>query len=201
VADLTTTSFAILSLLAVRAWTTYELAQQMDRSVGGMWPRAQSVVYDEPKRLVRLGLARAKKEYTGKRASTVYSITPKGRRALAAWLETPGGKPSFEYEALLKLAFADHGSLDALRTNLAAVRDHARDEAADCAARGREYEETGGPYPERLPVISLAYRYFYEQAQALLRWAEWAESATRDWTGVTPETGADLAPDAFTPRS
>jgi hypothetical protein len=88
-------------------------------------------------------LARAKKEYTGRRPSTVYTITPKGR----------------------------------------------------------EYEMTGGPFPERLPVISLAYRYFYEQAQALQRWAEWAESATRSWTGVTPETGADLAPDAFTPDS
>jgi hypothetical protein len=146
-------------------------------------------------------LARAKKEYTGRRPSTVYTITPKGRRALAAWLESPGGGPSVEYEALLKLAFADHGSLDATRANLAAVREHARAEAAECDARGREYEMTGGPFPERLPVISLAYRYFYEQAQALQRWAEWAESATRSWTGVTPETGADLAPDAFTPDS
>ena len=55
--ELTTTSFAILSLLAVRSWTTYELAQQMDRSVGSMWPRAASVVYEEPKRLVKRGLA------------------------------------------------------------------------------------------------------------------------------------------------
>ena len=44
----TTTSHAILCLLAVRDWTAYELAQQMDRSVGNMWPRAASVVYEHP---------------------------------------------------------------------------------------------------------------------------------------------------------
>ena len=71
----------------MRPWTTYELAQQMDRSVGRMWSSATSVVYEEPKRLVRDGFARDEQAFTGKRASTVYSITSKGRRALAAWLQ------------------------------------------------------------------------------------------------------------------
>ena len=78
----TTTSYAMLYLYAVRSWTAYELAQQMDRSVGNMWPRAASVVYEEPKRLVALGYARAKATSAGKRPSTTYGITAKGRRAL-----------------------------------------------------------------------------------------------------------------------
>src|ERR671938_339368 len=49
---LTTTSYAILGLLAIQPWSTYELAQQMDRSLGRMWPRAQSKIYEEPKKLV-----------------------------------------------------------------------------------------------------------------------------------------------------
>jgi len=198
-AEPTTTSFAILSLLAVRSWTTYELAQQMERSVGDMWPRAASVVYEEPKRLVRLGLATATKEHTGRRTSTIYSITREGRRALARWLAEPGGEPHVEFEALLKVAFIDHGSLEGLRSNLAAIRAHAEREQVYGEGRGREYAETGGPHPERLPVIALAFRYFYEQTQALLRWVEWAEAATGDWTGVTPETGARVPDDAFTP--
>ena len=53
---LTTTSYAILGLLAIKPWSTYELAQQMDRSLGRIWPRAQSKLYEEPKKLVARGL-------------------------------------------------------------------------------------------------------------------------------------------------
>lgn len=198
--DLTTTSFAILSLLAVRPWTTYELAQQMDRSVGNMWPRASSVVYEEPKRLVERGLAESQRVYTGKRASTVYSITDEGREALARWLDIPGGPPTLEYEALLKVAFVDHGSLEALRANLAAIRAQVEAEVAIGVERMQEYAESGGPYPDRLPVIALAARFFTERAAAMQRWIDWAEEVTAGWEGVTPATGATVPEDAFSIR-
>jgi DNA-binding PadR family transcriptional regulator len=163
-----------------------------------MWPRAASVVYEEPKRLVRRGLAESTKLYTGRRASTVYSITDAGRAALAEWLAVPGGEPALAFEALLKVAFADHGSLDALRTNLAAIREYAERDLTASVQRMNEYAQTGGPFPERLPVIALAARFFIEQGLAIRRWLEWAEAATRDWTGVTADTGAQVPPDAFT---
>lgn len=197
--ELTTTSFAILSLLAVRSWTTYELAQQMERSVGAMWPRAASVVYQEPKRLVQRGLATAETQYTGRRASTVYSITAEGRSALASWLADPGDPPSVEHEALLKVAFADHGSIDGLRANLAAIREQAEADLAYSKRRMREYAETGGPYPHRLPVIALATRYFVERDRALVDWARWAEGAVSQWTGVTADDGASVPSDVFAP--
>ena len=73
--DLTTTSYAVLGLLALRPWTTYELAQQMDRALGQFWPPARSKLYEEPKKLVTHGLAIATRESTGRRPRTVYSIT------------------------------------------------------------------------------------------------------------------------------
>ena len=100
---LSTTSYAILGLLAVRPWSTYELAQQMDRSLGRIWPRAQSKLYEEPKKLVALGLARAAADRVGQRARTVYRITPKGRRTLSAWLAEPGSGPVLECEQLLQI--------------------------------------------------------------------------------------------------
>ncbi|WP_064441939.1 PadR family transcriptional regulator [Hoyosella altamirensis] len=191
----TTTSFAILCLLAVKDWTTYELAQQMDRSIGGMWPRAASVVYEEPKRLVRLGLAQSSRRKTGRRASTVYSITDTGRAALAEWLAEPGAAPTLAYEALLKVAFADHGSIEGLRRNLKAIRDHAEADLEEARSRVREYAESGGPFPDRLPVIALAARFFVEQAEAQRRWIDWLEQVTSDWEGVTPDTGATTPQD------
>ena len=82
--ELTTTSYALLGLLALKPWTTYELAQQMDRSLRNFWPRAQSKLYEEPKNLVEHGLAASEKQQVGRRPRTVYSITPGGRDALRA---------------------------------------------------------------------------------------------------------------------
>src|SRR5688572_23580768 len=88
--SMTTTSYAILGLLAVKPWTTHELVQQVDRSLRRVWPRAQSKLYEEPKKLVAHGLARATDDSVGRRRRTRYTITAKGRRALAAWLRRPG---------------------------------------------------------------------------------------------------------------
>ena len=52
---MSTTSYAILGLLAVKPWTTHELVQQVDRSLRRFWPRAQSKLYEEPKKLVDHG--------------------------------------------------------------------------------------------------------------------------------------------------
>src|SRR5947209_15703946 len=66
-ADLTSTSYALLGLLAIKPWTTYELAKQMDRTLSRFWPRARSKLYEEPKKLVAHGLARATEDVVGKR--------------------------------------------------------------------------------------------------------------------------------------
>ena len=79
--SLTSTSYAVLGLLSIRPWSSYELTQQMDRSLGRVWPRAVSKLYEEPKKLVTHGLARSSTERNGRRTRTVYAITPEGRRA------------------------------------------------------------------------------------------------------------------------
>ena len=59
-AKLTTTSYAVLGLLSIKTWSSYELTQQMDRSLGRIWPRAVSKLYEEPKKLVARGPARGR---------------------------------------------------------------------------------------------------------------------------------------------
>src|SRR5262245_27477774 len=107
--SLTTTSHALLGLLNVKTWTTYELAKQVQRSLGWFWPRAERKLYDEPKRLVAAGLATASEEHTGNRPRTVYAITDDGRKALRAWLDEAPAPPALEFEALVKVFFADGG--------------------------------------------------------------------------------------------
>src|SRR5687767_1624209 len=120
--SITTTSYAILGLLSVQPFTTYELAQQMDRALGSFWPRARSKIYEEPKKLVALGLARASAETVGQRPRTVYSITARGRRALEARVTEPGGAPSLEFEQLVQVFFAEIGSKANLLATLEAAR-------------------------------------------------------------------------------
>jgi DNA-binding PadR family transcriptional regulator len=186
--SLTTTSCAILALLAVQDWSSYELAQQMGRSVDWFWPRAESVVYEEPKRLVRLGLAKAKTQYTGRRKRTVYSITPAGRRAVKRWLDAPGDGPQLRFEKILQVAFADLGTKDQLVRTLGSINSDAHALATEVRSRIDEYGETGGPFPERLHVISLVARFLSDYATMVRKWSSWALEAVDDWDDTMGET-------------
>lgn len=179
--SLTTTSYAILGLLAVKPWTTYELAQQMRRAVGQFWPRAESKLYEEPKKLVAHGLARAAKEATGKRPRTVYSITAKGRRALAGWLAQPGAGPSLEFEGLVKLFYAEHGTKQDMLATLGRVRAWSDDRHRDSADIARAYLDGGGPFPERLPWLVLCGQFLEEFDIMVERWTEWAARVVESW--------------------
>ncbi len=195
--ELTTTSYALLSLLAVQPFTTYELAQQMERSLADFWPRAPSVLYREAKNLTAHGLAETERIHTGRRAGTRYTITPEGRTALRRWLDEPGAGPQLHFEALVQVAFADHGHMDQLRRTLRAIHDHADAERDRTQARGTEYLETGGPFPDRLPVIALVAKLVIEHAALVARWARWAEDLVDTWPGLTTEEGAAPPADAF----
>lgn len=186
----TTTSYALLGLLTVKEWTTYELAQQMEKNIGTYWPRAQSKLYEEPKKLVALGFARARKEKIGARPRTVYSITPKGRRAFRSWLQEPGSPPQLEFEALIKVFFADQGTKEDLMGTLDAVRswvEMRRRLGAEIAA----YLVSGqAEFPHRLHIIALTSRFQLEFTQAVERWAEWASHEVERWKSIDDPTVA-----------
>src|SRR5215210_8690995 len=95
---LTTTSYAVRCVLALRPHSTYHLTRQMRLSLHFLWPRAESNVYAEPGRLVAAGLAEAREEWNGRRRRTVYSITQAGRRALGAWIARPSARQRYESE-------------------------------------------------------------------------------------------------------
>src|SRR2546427_11121379 len=86
---LTTTSYAVLSVLALREHSTYDLTRQMRISLHYLWPRAESNVYAEPKRLVAAGLAEAREEWNGGRRGPTYSLPEEGRAAPAKRVAPP----------------------------------------------------------------------------------------------------------------
>ncbi|MCA1845007.1 MAG: PadR family transcriptional regulator, partial [Actinobacteria bacterium] len=188
---LTTTSYAILGLLAIRPWSAYALSQQMRRNVGDFWPRAERGIYDEPKNLVAHGYATSADEEQGRRSRTVYAITPAGRRALRAWLAESSAPPQFESEALLRIAFAEHGHRRAALDTLASLRADAEERRRSITDVARSYVEGAGPYPERIHTISLVTRFFADYYDLLETWATWAAAEIESWEHISHPPSPD----------
>ena len=180
---LTTTSFAVLAVLSLRDHSTYDLIRQMRLSMHYMWPRAESNVYAEPRRLVEAGLATAREEWNGQRRRTVYSITEAGRAALAEWIASPSARPRYESEALVKVMFAENGSREALLTSIRAIAADATDAVAHFRDIADRYAAGDGEYPRRFGLSGLALRLLAEQHATTLRWATWAEQVVAGWEG------------------
>ena len=185
---LTTTSYGVLSILALRDHSTYDLTRQMRMSLHYMWPRAESNVYAEPKRLVAEGLAGSREEWTGSRRRTIYSITDAGRAELADWLASPSSRQRYESEALLKVLFAENGTKDDLLETIRSIREDALAVVDHFLQFADVYEAGDGEYPDRFDLSALAARLLTEQQVATVRWATWAEEVVSGWDSPS---GAD----------
>jgi PadR family transcriptional regulator AphA len=178
---LTTTSYAVLAVLALREHSTYDLTKQMRLSMHYLWPRAESNVYAEPKRLVAAGLAVSREEWTGGRRRTLYSITDAGRSALRDWLASPSSRPRYESEAVLKILFGENGSITEMLASIRALREDATAGIAHWRRIADAYEAGEGDYPHRFALSALVARLLGEQQAATARWAAWAEEVVSQW--------------------
>jgi DNA-binding PadR family transcriptional regulator len=179
-----------LGLLAIRPWASYELTKQIRRSLHHIWPRAESKVYAEVKRLVDAGLATAEVQHTGKRTRTVYTITPDGQRALSHWLGSDSAPSRFESEILVKVFFGNLGTKEELFTHLRAFADEATAAQQFWKVPADEYVHGTHPFPERVHINALLFRWLWEQAETNRRWAEWAIFQVETWPdAATPADG------------
>ena len=185
---LTTTSYAILGLLAIQPWSTYELAQLMKRSMHFFWPRAESNLYAEPKRLVEAGLATAEVTWNGDRKRTVYSITSEGSDTLRHWLSDEPAPQRLESEPALRLLYGNLGSRADLQAVIARVAADAEELVALFRELAEEITRGDARVPQRMHVNALVMTLFVDQARAASRWAEWAAREVEGWTDTaTPD--------------
>lgn len=178
---LTTTTYGVLGLLAVRPHSTYELAKAMDRSVGRVWPRAQSKLFEEPKKLLEHGYATAREETVGRRPKTVYTITRSGRRALSAWLAEPGDGPALDFEGLVKLIFAEYGTRDDALATISRARQWAVEMNAGSIEGGEKFIEGDGRYAERRATTLLLGAFLTDFYALVAEWADWATDEVASW--------------------
>ena len=174
----------------------------MTRALGLFWPRAESNLYAEPKKLVRLGLASASPEAVGRRPRTVYSITDEGRRALEAWAAEPPDEPTgpvLEFEPLVRVFFAEHGSKASLVAAIEGVRTWAGEMINQGVHIPRQYLQGQGPFPERLPWLILCGTFLTDYLLAVARWADWAAGVVAEWPDDGVNGGVDGGVEGATP--
>src|SRR5215204_2698933 len=184
---LTTTSYAVLAQLAVRSWSTYELAQQRVRYFRYVWPRAESAIYREVKRLAAMGLLAAKREYVGKRPRTLYSITDAGRQVLREWLDTPVSPFAMDFEAMIRLFIAPLGTKEQLVATLQQVRDDAQAMLAFGGAVKQEFLDGRAVLQDQVYIRALAVDFFVSLLTTVDGWAERTLSEIQGWKDLSPD--------------
>jgi len=193
---LTTTSYAVLAQLALRPWSTYELARQRVRYFRYVWPRAESAIYREVKRLAAKGLAMAKREYVGKRPRTVYSITEAGRETLREWLGTPVSPFAMDFEAMIRLFIAPLGTKEQIVATLEQVRSDAQDMLHFGGAVRQEFLEGRAALQDQVYIRALAVDFFVSLLHTVDGWAERTLAEIEGWEDLSPngknERGLDL---------
>ena len=98
------TSYVVLGLIDVFGPSSpYDLKGRIEMTVENFWPVPHTTFYVEPDRLAEAGLLSVEQEQHGRRKK-VYSITPAGKEALAAWVAEPtAAPPQLRDELVLKV--------------------------------------------------------------------------------------------------
>jgi PadR family transcriptional regulator AphA len=178
---MTPTSYAVLGFLAMRPWSTYELATNMRRNFHFFFRRAESGLYEEPKRLVSAGYATAKKDRVGDRGRTVYTITSAGRRVLRDWLATTCAPVALDAEVLVRVFFAGNGRPEALADAIANAREVADDVQRIGRVVAREFLEGTAPHQSQPHLNAMVFDFLWTWADQLRTWADRWEGEARRW--------------------
>ena len=146
--SLTPTSYIVLGLVnAAGEATPYSLKQMAAATIGNFFSIPHSQLYAEPDRLADAGYLRVRREESGRRRKH-YTLTPSGRKALAAWLEAPT-EEMYELRdpGLLKLAFGSDPK------KLARAQLPAHEERLRRFQEIQRILEASGATPEQLLVV------------------------------------------------
>ena len=168
-------SFAILVLVGRDGAGPHDLRRMAE--IGRVyWDAAPSQWYAEPKRLEKLGYLEARKEPGRTRERTHYTLTEKGREALAEWVRTPAPLPRIQNEPVVRLLAADLVDPAAVAEGLAAMG--AEIEAALADVRGAL--ERLGDFPARAHLLEVNHEYAERFLELQREWLERAGRALQD---------------------
>jgi PadR family transcriptional regulator AphA len=149
--ELSLFSYEILGLVGQHGAGAHDLLRMARHGRILDWA-GESQYYVEPKRLARLGYLDARKEPGKTRERTVYTLTDKGRQALADYARTSVSLTPLKSDALLRLLICDLVGEDVTRESLATLRE----DLEDLHTRLDESERRASELPHREKYLLLA---------------------------------------------
>jgi PadR family transcriptional regulator AphA len=167
--------YAILGALTVEPMSGYDIRQFFAETLKYFWVENYGQIYPMLKTLhaERLIKRLAKDGSSGR---TSYKITPRGRRALRAWLAEPAAPQPRRNELLLKLFFARQASPGATAAQLAQFRQRHENLASAYTRIAHQIEIESAADPN-LPNWLTTLSYGIRVSRALLEWCDEAERA------------------------
>jgi PadR family transcriptional regulator AphA len=170
--ELTPLSYVVLALVGRRGAAPHDLVRMARGGQRLYYAGAASKIYEQPKRLERLGYLHSEKRPGRTRERTYYTLTEKGLTALRAWLGRPSSFPRIQSEAVARVLASDLAeddravvrSLEALRAEIAELSE------------GVDADERRAPaMPHRSRQLKLVRSLGRRLLQAHLEWIDEVE--------------------------
>jgi DNA-binding PadR family transcriptional regulator len=163
-------SFTVLVLVGRDGAGPHDLRRMAE--IGRVyWDAAPSQWYAEPKRLEEHGYLEAHKTPGRTRERTHYTLTDRGREALAEWVRTPATLPRIQNEPVVRLLAADLVEPGAVLEGLEAMRPDLEDALAGVAAG----QERAASLTHRSHLLAVNHRYAQRLLELQREWLAEAE--------------------------
>lgn len=168
-------SYAILGQLAFRPWSAYELIKEMQRNFHYFYPRAESGLYEELKKLEQHGYTTSEVETKGKKDRTVYRLTNEGNQALKDWLATEPDSYSLEFDGLLRMFLSKFGTQEDLTNSLNKIKQD-NDILVNLAEKvGNEYMTGTAPSQSEIAQRVCVFDFLLHYGMLYKEWLERTE--------------------------
>jgi hypothetical protein len=90
---------------------------------------------------------------------------------------------------MIKVFFADAGSLEQLRATLTSIAETADDRVAELESKIEELGRDDVPFPERVHLNALGLRFIVDHERSIGTWARWALDQTAGWASTSDPSG------------
>jgi PadR family transcriptional regulator AphA len=170
--ELTNLSYVVLALVGRDGAGAHDLVRMARGGQRLYYAGAASKIYEQPKRLERLGYLRSEKRPGKTRERTYYTLTDRGLRALREWLGRPSTFPRIQNAAVARVLASDLAEdgryvLESLRP--------LREEIAELGAGIDEDERRAPTIPHRERQLRLVRSLGRRLLQAHLDWIDEVE--------------------------
>jgi PadR family transcriptional regulator, regulatory protein AphA len=175
--ELTPLSYVVLALVGRDGAAPHDLVRMARGGQRLYYAGAESKIYEQPKRLERLGYLRSEKRPGKTTERTYYTLSENGLAALREWHAQPSSFPRIQSEAAARVLSSDLAEDErVVGESLSAMRD----EIAELSAGIDEDERRAPAIPHRQRQLKLVRSLGRRLLEAHLEWIDEVERELGD---------------------